>query len=68
MNRKELQALTLVGPPRDNPEADPLAELHLNNQLYNCNTYAHSLERVLVSLVFFFFFALSYSRGLGPLR
>ena len=33
MNRKDLQDLTLVGPPRDNPEPDPLAVLHLNNQL-----------------------------------
>ena len=34
MNRKDLQALTLVGPTRDNPELDPLAILHLYNQLY----------------------------------
>ena len=34
MNKKDLQALTLVGPPRDNPELDPLAVLHLDNWLY----------------------------------
>ena len=34
VNRKDLQALTLVGPPRDNPEQDPLAILHLENRLY----------------------------------
>ena len=31
---QDLQALTLVGPPRDNPEIDPLAVLHLDNCLY----------------------------------
>ena len=36
MNIKELRALTLVGPPRDNPELDPLAELHPNNQYLSC--------------------------------
>ena len=34
MNRKDLCVLTLVGPPRDNPELDPLAVLHLDNRLY----------------------------------
>ena len=33
MNRKDLRALTLVGPTRGNPVLDPLAALHLNNQL-----------------------------------
>ena len=33
-NRKDLQALTLVGPPRDNLESDPLAVLHLDNWLF----------------------------------
>ena len=33
VNRKYLLALTLVGPPRDKPELDPLAVLHLNNPL-----------------------------------
>ena len=37
MNRKDLLALTLVGPPRDNPELDPLAVLHLDNQLFMCS-------------------------------
>ena len=32
--RKDLQAFTLVGPPRDNPEPDPLAAVHLDNRLY----------------------------------
>ena len=32
MNRKDLRALTLVGPTRNNPVLDPLAELHLDNQ------------------------------------
>ena len=34
VKRKDLQALTLVGPPTDNPKLDPLAVLHLNNRLY----------------------------------
>ena len=31
VNRKDLQDLTLVEPPRDNPELDPLSVLHLDN-------------------------------------
>ena len=31
---KDLPALTLVGPTRNNPVLDPLAVLHLNNHLY----------------------------------
>ena len=31
VNRKDLQALTLEGIPRDNPELYPLAVLHLDN-------------------------------------
>ena len=34
MKRKDLGALTFVGPPMDNPELDPLAVLHLENQLF----------------------------------
>ena len=34
LNRKDLRALTLVGPTRDNPVLDPLAVLHLYNQLF----------------------------------
>ena len=34
VNRKDLQALTLVGPPKDNLEPDPLTVLHLDNRLY----------------------------------
>ena len=30
-NSKDLRALTLVGPPRDKPEHNPLAVLHLDN-------------------------------------
>ena len=33
VNRKDLRALTLVGPTRDNLVIDPLAVLHLDNQL-----------------------------------
>ena len=33
MNRKDLRALTLEGPPRENPELDPLAVLHIDNRL-----------------------------------
>ena len=33
-NRKDLKALTLVGPPRNNPEPDYLALLHLDNRLF----------------------------------
>ena len=35
VNRKDLRAVTLVGPPRDNQEPDPLAAIHLDNQLDN---------------------------------
>ena len=41
VNRKVLQALTLVGPTRENPVPDPLAVLHLDNQLY---IFEHSLN------------------------
>ena len=34
VNRKDLKALTLVGPPMDNPERDPLTVLHLDIRLY----------------------------------
>ena len=34
MIRKDLQALTLVGPTRENPVLDPLAVQHLDNLLY----------------------------------
>ena len=33
----DLRTLTLVGPTRDNPVLDPLAVLHLDNQLYMFN-------------------------------
>ena len=33
VNKKDQRVLTLVGPPRNNPEPNPLAVLHLNNQL-----------------------------------
>ena len=33
-NRQDLQAFTLVRPTRDNPEPDPLAELHPDNRLF----------------------------------
>ena len=31
MYRKDLQALTFVGPPMDNPELDPIAVLHVTH-------------------------------------
>ena len=34
VNRKVLKASTLVGPPRNNPEPEPLAVLHLDNLLF----------------------------------
>ena len=34
LNWKDLQATTLVGLTRQNPEPDPLALQHLNNPLY----------------------------------
>ena len=34
LNKKEFQALTLVGPTWNNPVLDPLAVLHFDNQLY----------------------------------
>ena len=33
VNRKDFRALTLVGPPRDNLESNPLAVLLLDNRL-----------------------------------
>ena len=33
-NIKDVRALTLVRPPGENPEIDPLAVLHLCNRLY----------------------------------
>ena len=33
VNRKDLQALTLVGPTRDNLVFDPVAVLHLDKKL-----------------------------------
>ena len=39
MNRKNLLALTLVGFPRYNQEPDPLAELHLDYQLFMLQGY-----------------------------
>ena len=35
VNRKDLQALTLVRPTQKNLVLDPLAVLHLDNRLYN---------------------------------
>ena len=37
-NRKDLQASTLVGLTRENPVLDPLAVVHLDNQLYILNS------------------------------
>ena len=34
MNKKDLQALTLVGLTRENPASDPLHVQHIDNQLY----------------------------------
>ena len=34
VNRKDLRALTLVGPPRDMPELDPLGVVHLDKWLF----------------------------------
>ena len=39
LNKKDLQALTLVGPPWDHPESDPLAALHFDNRLYICGQH-----------------------------
>ena len=36
VNRKDLQALTLMGPTRNNLVLDPLAVPHLDNRLYMC--------------------------------
>ena len=38
VNRKDLRALTLVGPTRNNRILDPLAVLHLDNRLYIMNS------------------------------
>ena len=45
MNRKDLQALTLDGPTRDNIVLDPLAVQHLDNQL--CMQYPNRLVLML---------------------
>ena len=37
LNWIDLQALTLVGPPRQDPVLEPLAVQHLDNQLYIMN-------------------------------
>ena len=34
VNRKDLRALTLLGPTQDNPIPSPLTVLHLDNRLY----------------------------------
>ena len=34
VNKKDLQALTLVGLTRENPASDPLHVQHIDNQLY----------------------------------
>ena len=46
-NGKDLRALTLVGPPRDNPEQDPLAVLYHDNQLYMLRIKFRDSEGVL---------------------
>ena len=49
MNRKDLQNLTLVVPPcRDNQEVDPLAVLHLDNQL--CVYSLNNLNQVIPNI------------------
>ena len=50
VNRKDLQALNLVGPTKDNPVQDPLAVLHLNNRLYIFVTWASFLVSCLNSI------------------
>ena len=37
VNKTDLRALTLAGPTRKNPVQDPLAVLHLDNQLHIIN-------------------------------
>ena len=46
MNIKDFQDLALVGPPKDNLESDPLAVLHLNNQLITVFPYENILPKL----------------------
>ena len=46
MNIKDFQDLELVGPPKDNLESDPLAILHLNNQLITVFPYENILPKL----------------------
>ena len=51
-NSKDLWALTLVGPPRDKLEDDPLAVLHLDNWLYTNDYIVRLFEPPLSSQAF----------------
>ena len=41
----DFQALTLVGPTREDPVLDPLAVLHLDNRLYMSRKGTQSVNR-----------------------
>ena len=47
-NRKDLQALTLVGPTRENPVLDPLAVLHLDNWLCMKNSRIFTVVQIFI--------------------
>ena len=53
-NRKDLQALTLVGPLRSNPKPAPLVVLHLDNRI--CMYYLLSLFFAFLHLLTVFVF------------
>ena len=46
VNKKDLRALNLEGPPKDNPEIDPLAVIHLDNQL--CIPFVIGTEKLTI--------------------
>ena len=50
VNKKDLQALTLVRPPRDSQELDPLAVKHLDNRL----TIYHIIMQNIKFLILFY--------------
>ena len=45
VNKSDVQALTLAGPTREDPVLDPLAVIHLDNQLYTKMKYL-SLKKI----------------------
>ena len=68
LNRTDLHALTLVGPPRDNPELDTLAVLHLNNRQYMKGDINLTLVTVSTFALFTHIFNMGLSSGFSGLH